>query len=95
MLDSSFLPSFSVVISQTPTSLLVILSCGIAAIDDSECFSLTPPSFKNSFKISSCAICTISDSLVTGEETTPEERQTAFTTMMKVALDTAVAMENK
>ena len=41
------------------------------------------------------AICTISDSLVTGEETTPEERQTAFTTMMKVALDVAVAMENR
>ena len=40
-------------------------------------------------------ICTISDSIVTGEETTSEERQTAFTTMMKVALDVAVAMENK
>lgn len=41
------------------------------------------------------AICTISDSIVTGEETTSEERQTAFTTMMKVALDVAVAMEDK
>ena len=41
------------------------------------------------------AICTISDSIVTGEETTSEERQTAFTTMMKVALDVAVAMEGK
>ena len=41
------------------------------------------------------AICTISDSLVTGEETTSQERQTAFTTMMKVALDVAVAMENR
>lgn len=40
------------------------------------------------------AICTISDSIVTGEETTSEERQTAFTTMMKVALDVAAAMEN-
>lgn len=38
-------------------------------------------------------ICTISDHILTGEETTSEERQTAFTTMMKVALDTAVAME--
>ena len=38
-------------------------------------------------------ICTISDSIVTGEETTPEERQSAFTMMMKVALDVAVAME--
>ena len=41
------------------------------------------------------AICTISASIVTGEETTSEERQTAFTTMMKVALDVAVAMEGK
>ena len=40
-------------------------------------------------------ICTISDHMLTGEETTSEERQTAFTTMMKVALDVAVAMEGK
>ena len=40
-------------------------------------------------------ICTVSDHILTGEETTSEERQTAFTTMMKVALDVAVAMENK
>ena len=41
------------------------------------------------------AICTNSDSIVTGEETTSEERQTAFTTMMRVALDVAAAMERK
>ena len=41
------------------------------------------------------AILTISDSIVTGEATTAEERQNSFTQMMKVALDTAVAMENK
>ena len=40
-------------------------------------------------------ICTISDHVLTGELTTSEERQTAFTTMMKVALDVAVAMEDK
>ena len=40
-------------------------------------------------------ICTISDHVLTGEETTSEERQTAFTTMMKVALDVAVEMENR
>ena len=34
-------------------------------------------------------ICTISDSLVTGEVTTSEERQTSFADMMKVALDIA------
>ena len=40
-------------------------------------------------------ICTISDHIITGEVTTSEERQNAFTPLMKVALDTAVAMENK
>ena len=40
-------------------------------------------------------ICTISDHVLTGEVTSSQERQTAFTTMMKVALDVAVAMENK
>ena len=40
-------------------------------------------------------ICTISDHILTGQETTSEARQTAFTTMMKVALDVAVAMEQK
>ena len=40
-------------------------------------------------------ICTISDHVLKGVETTSQERQTAFTTMMKVALDVAVAMEGK
>ena len=40
-------------------------------------------------------ICTISDEILTGVLATPEERQTAFTTMMKVALDVAVGMEDK
>jgi purine-nucleoside phosphorylase len=40
-------------------------------------------------------ICTISDHVLKGVETTSEERQNSFTTMMKVALDVAVAMENQ
>jgi purine-nucleoside phosphorylase len=36
-------------------------------------------------------IITISDSLVTGEVTTAEERQTTFTRMMEVALETAIS----
>ena len=40
-------------------------------------------------------ICTISDHVLKGVETTAAERQTAFTTMMQVALDVAVAMETK
>jgi len=39
------------------------------------------------------AICTISDHLLTGEETTAEERQNSFTAMMEVALETAAAMD--
>ncbi|MBQ3707670.1 MAG: purine-nucleoside phosphorylase [Clostridia bacterium] len=40
------------------------------------------------------ALCTISDHLLTGEETRPEERQTTFTQMIEVALETAFRMEN-
>ena len=36
-------------------------------------------------------ICTISDHVMTGEACTPEERQNTFTTMMKIALETAIA----
>lgn len=40
-------------------------------------------------------ICTISDHVLTGEETTSQQRQESFTTMMKVALDVAAAMEGR
>ena len=36
------------------------------------------------------AICTISDHILTGEETSPEERQNTFTAMMETALEVAV-----
>lgn len=35
------------------------------------------------------AICTVSDHLITGEQTSAEERQTTFTAMMETALETA------
>ena len=41
------------------------------------------------------AICSISDSLVTGEELDAEARQNTFTTMMKIALETAVRVESR
>ena len=41
------------------------------------------------------AICTVSDSLVTGEATSAEERQESFTDMMTLALDLAVSMEKE
>lgn len=40
-------------------------------------------------------ICTISDSIVTGEELPPEDRQSTFTQMMEIALETAVEMAKK
>ena len=39
------------------------------------------------------AILTVSDHMITGEETTAEERQTSFTQMMEIALNTAVSLE--
>ena len=41
------------------------------------------------------AICSISDNLVTGQELSPEERQTTFTNMMKIGLEVAVKMANR
>ena len=41
------------------------------------------------------AICSISDSIVTREALPAEDRQTTFTTMMKIALETAVKMAEK
>ena len=41
------------------------------------------------------AICSISDSIVTGEALAAKERQTTFTAMMRVALETAVKMAEK
>lgn len=44
-------------------------------------------------RVRALAIVTISDSLVTGEATTSEEREKTFTDMMKIALETAVDMD--
>lgn len=41
------------------------------------------------------AICTISDSLITGEELPAADRQTTFTQMMEIALGVAVEMAKK
>ena len=38
------------------------------------------------------AICTVSDHLITGEATSAEERQSSFTEMMRVALETAIKL---
>lgn len=41
------------------------------------------------------AVCTVSDSLVTGESLDADARQNSFTDMMEVALDIALSMEGK
>ena len=50
--------------------------------------------FHNANVLGKKAACllTVSDSLVTHEETTSAERQTAFEQMMKVALDAAIKL---
>lgn len=64
-----------------------ILSKGCVAVE-MESFGL----FHNAKALNKKAACllTISDSLVTHEETTPEERQVSFTNMMKIALEAAI-----
>lgn len=41
------------------------------------------------------ALCSISDSIVTGEALDSEQRQVSFTAMMKIALETAAIMDGK
>jgi purine-nucleoside phosphorylase len=43
------------------------------------------------FGVEALGILTVSDSLVTGEETTPEEREKTFDDMIEVGLETAIA----
>lgn len=44
------------------------------------------------YGVNALTILTVSDHLLTGEETTAEERQTTFNEMMEVALETAVSL---
>lgn len=41
------------------------------------------------------ALCTISDHILTGEETTSQEREQTFTQMMEIALETAVQLDKE
>lgn len=40
-------------------------------------------------------ICTVSDHILTGESTTAKERETSFTDMMRLSLETAVNIQNE
>ncbi len=46
-------------------------------------------------KARALAICTVSDHLFTGESLSSDERQTSFTEMMEIALNTALAISTK
>ena len=48
--------------------------------------------YMNAARLGKNALCllTISDCIFTGEATTSEERRTAFTDMMEIALETAI-----
>ena len=65
-------------------------------VDEKKCTAVEMESFalfSNAKVLNKNAACilTISDNLVTHEETTAEERQNTFTAMMKIALDAAIA----
>ena len=45
--------------------------------------------------VNALTLLTVSDSLITGEATTAQERQETFMEMMKIALETAVAMNDR
>ena len=66
------------------------------AVDEKKCEAVEMESFalfSNAKVLGKHAACilTISDSFVTSEVTTPEERQKTFTDMMKIALEAAIA----
>lgn len=42
------------------------------------------------YNVDALSILTVSDHVITGEETTAEERQTTFNDMIKVALETLI-----
>ena len=74
--------------SETPDIWRLWTQYGCLAIE-MECAEL----YTLAAKYGSEALCilTISDSLVTGESTTAEERQKTFTSMMETALETAIS----
>ena len=45
----------------------------------------------NEFGVKALAICSVSDQIISGEKLTVEERQSSFTEMISLALETAVA----
>lgn len=68
----------------------------LKTVEEKGCFAVEMESFalfSNAKVLGKHAACivTISDSFVSPEETTPEQREQSFTDMMKIALDAAIA----
>ena len=68
----------------------------LKTVEEKGCLAVEMESFalfSNAKVLGKHAACivTISDSLVSPEETTPEQREQSFTNMMKIALDAAIA----
>ena len=70
---------------QLISSLLAVMACEMEAAG----LYMTAARWKKN----ALCICTISDHMLTGEALPAEERQTSFTQMMEVALETAVKLE--
>ncbi|WP_373898121.1 purine-nucleoside phosphorylase [Haloimpatiens sp. FM7315] len=70
----------------TPNSLDMWIKYGVLAI---EMESTALYSLAAKYNVNALSILTVSDNVITGEETTAKERQTTFTKMMEVALELA------
>lgn len=70
------------------TDLKLLAQYGIMAVE-METAELYTTAAK--FGVKALAIMTVSDHIITGEMTTPEERQATFTDMMRIALEVAIA----
>ncbi|MDR3304276.1 MAG: purine-nucleoside phosphorylase [Treponema sp.] len=75
--------------SEDPDEWKLWASYGCLAVE-MECAELYTLAAK--YKREALCLLTISDSFITGETTSAEERQTSFKTMMEIALETALAV---
>lgn len=73
--------------SNTPDMTIKLASYGVLAVE-MEAAALYTIAAK--FGVNALTILTVSDHIITGEETTSEERQTTFNEMIEVALNTVI-----
>lgn len=82
--------SADVFYDDTPSDVLAFSKMGVMAVE-MEAAAL----YMNAARAGkeALALCTVSNNLITHEDTTAQERQTAFTQMIEIAFQTAVACE--